>query len=112
MHAIEFLNHLLRQAGERLLVIWDRSPIHRRAAVQEFVAGVGVARLRVEFLPSYAPDLNPVEWLWRRLKQVELRNLACLDLEELHAEFHLGIGRVRRKPKLVQAFFTSAGLEL
>jgi transposase len=112
LHAIEFLEHLPRQAGERLLVIWDRSPIHRRAAVQEFVAGVGGARLRVEFLPPYAPDLNPVEWLWRRLKRVELRNLVCLDLEELHTEFHLGVGRVRRKTKLVQAFFTSAGLEL
>ena len=112
LHAIEFLQHLLRQAGERLLVVWDRSPIHRRAAVQAFVAGVGGARLRVEFLPPYAPDLNPVEWLWRRLKRVELRNLVCLDLEELHAEFHLGVGRVRRKPALAQAFFTSAGLEL
>lgn len=112
LHAIESLEHLLRPAGERRRVIWDRSPSHRRAAVREFVAGVGGARPRVEFLPSYAPDLKPVEWLWRRLKRGEPRDLACLDLEELHTEFHLGVGRVRRKPELVQAFFTSAGSEL
>jgi transposase len=111
LHAIEFLGHVLRQAGERLLVIWDRSPIHRRAAVTRFAATIGRQRLRVEFLPSYAPDLNPVEWLWRRLKQVELRNLACRDLEQLHAQFHLAVGRVRRKAKLIRAFFASAGLE-
>src|SRR5262245_25841083 len=39
MHTVEFLLHLLRVAGERLLVVWDGSPIHRRQAVQEFVAG-------------------------------------------------------------------------
>ena len=39
LHSIEFLMHLLRVAGERLLVIWDGSPIHRRAEVREFVAG-------------------------------------------------------------------------
>ena len=46
LHCIEFLLHLLRVAGDRLLVIWDGSPIHRRAEVKEFVArhaGPGVA---------------------------------------------------------------------
>lgn len=112
LHSIALLGHLLRHAGERLLVIWDRSPIHRRADVTKFIAGVGRRRLWVEALPPYAPDLNPVEWLWRRLKQVEMRNLVCLDLEELHQEFHLATNRVRRKPALVQSFFASAGLEL
>src|SRR5258706_52319 len=32
LHSVEFLQHLLRVAGPRLLVIWDGSPIHRRAA--------------------------------------------------------------------------------
>jgi transposase len=112
LHSIEFLTHLLRHAGERLLVLWDRSPIHRRAEVTKFIEGVGRRRLWVEPLPPYAPDLNPVEWLWRRLKRVEMRNLVCLDLEELHQQFHLAINRVRRKPALIQAFFASAGLKL
>ena len=45
LHCIEFLLHLLRVAGERLLVIWDGSPIHRRVEVKEFVSGTrpGVA---------------------------------------------------------------------
>src|SRR6516165_6947462 len=33
LHTIEFLIHLLRVTGKRLLVIWDGSPMHRRAAV-------------------------------------------------------------------------------
>jgi transposase len=111
LHSIEFLIHLGRLVGDRLLVIWDRSPIHRRAEVQEFVAEAR-GKIHLEPLPPYAPDLNPVEWMWQHLKHVELRNLACVDLEELHLEFHLAVGRIRQKPKLIQSFFAGAGLEL
>jgi transposase len=74
LHSIEFLVHLGRLVGDRLLVIWDGSPIHRRAEVKEFVAEAG-GKIHLEPLPSYAPGLNPVEWLWRPLKEVEMRNL-------------------------------------
>ena len=51
-------------------------------------------KVRLEALPGYAPDLNPWdEGGWHHLKHVEMRNLVCLDLEELHQEFHLAVGR-------------------
>src|SRR5512135_625606 len=111
LHSIEFLVHLGRLVGDRLLVIWDGSPIHRRAEVQAFVAEAG-GKIHLEPLPPYAPDLNPVEWLWRHLKEVEQRNLACLDLEQLHRELHLALGRVRQRPRLIRSFFAGAGLEI
>ena len=110
LHTIEFLKHLIRHVGPRLLVIWDGSPIHRRVAVKEFL-GSAARGVRVERLPAYAPDLNPVEGSWQHLKHVELRNLVSLDLEELHLELHLAIGRLRQKPHLVRSFFVEAGLE-
>ena len=112
LHSIEFLVHLLRVAGGRLLVIWDGSPIHRRAAVQEFVSGTR-GRIWLEALPGYAPDLNPWdEGGWHHLKHVQMRNLVCRDLEDLHEQFHLAIGRLRRKPHLVRSFFAQAGLTI
>jgi len=112
LHSVEFLAHLLRVAGGRLLVIWDGSPIHRRAAVKEFVAGTR-GKVWVEALPGYAPDLNPWdEGGWHHLKHVEMRNLVCLDLEELHEQFHLAVARLRQKPYLVRSFFAQAGLKL
>jgi len=112
LHTVEFLAHLLRVAGERLLVIWDGSPIHRWAEVMKFVE-FSHGRVRVEALPGYAPDLNPWdEGAWHRLKNVELRNQPSRDLEELHEEFHLAVGRLRRKPSLVRSFFAQAGLKL
>jgi transposase len=112
LHTIEFLLHLLRAAGPRLLVIWDGSPIHRRAEVKDFVAGTR-GQVWVEPLPGYAPDLNPWdEGGWHHLKNVEMRNLVCHDLEEIHQEFHLAIGRLRQKPHLILSFFAQAGLKL
>jgi transposase len=61
----------------------------------------------VERLPSYAPDLNPVEWLRCHLEEVELRSLSCLDLEQF---FHRALGRRRWKPRLMRSFFEGAGL--
>ena len=40
------------------------------------------------------------------------KNLVCLDLEELHEEFHLAVDRVRRKQRLIPTFFKGAGLAL
>lgn len=112
LHRIEFLIHLGHVAGDRLLVIWDGSPIHRRGEVTEFVSATR-GKVWLEALPGYAPDLNPWdEGGWNHLKHVELRNRVCLDLEELHEEFHLAVGRLRHKPHLVRAFFAQAGLSL
>jgi transposase len=111
-HTIRFLQHLRVQAGKPLLVVWDGSPIHRSGEVQGFLTGIGVKEITVARLPGYAPDLNPVEWLWKQLKYVELPNKACMDLEELHLEFHLAIGRVRQRPALIDSFFEGAGLPI
>jgi transposase len=112
LHSIEFLIHLGRVASDRLLVIWDGSPIHRRAEVQEFVSGTR-GGVWLEALPGYAPDLNPWdEGGWHHLKDVEMRNLVCRDLDELHQELDLAVGRLRQKPHLVRSFFAQAGLKL
>ena len=112
LHTIEFLRHLIHHLGSRLLVIWDGSPIHRRAEVKEFLTGAEGLGVRVERLPPYAPDLNPVGGAWQHLKHVELRDLSYLDLEELYLELHLAIGRLRQKHRLIRSFFEGAGLPI
>jgi transposase len=110
LDTVAFLKHVGQEIGGPVQMVWDGSPIHRRSEVGEFVEAVGVSGLRVERLPAYAPDLNPIEWLWGHLKRVEMRNLVCLDLEELHEEFHLAVNRIRHKTRLIPAFFEGAGL--
>src|SRR5437588_1374464 len=57
-HCVEFLVHLMRVAAERLLVIWDGSPIHRRTLVREVVTDArGTGGL--EALPGRDQELHP-----------------------------------------------------
>ena len=70
---IEFLTHLLRHIPGKLLIVWDGLAGHRSRLTWEFIRQQR-GRLWVEFLPGYAPDLNPVEYLWSHWKQHELPN--------------------------------------
>jgi transposase len=107
-----FLQHLLRHVAEKLLVIWDGASIHWASEVKTFLADGGARAIHLAALPSYAPDLNPVEGVWDLLKYGELRNLCCWDLSHLAIELSLAIRRLRTKPQLLQACFAGAGLPL
>lgn len=66
---VEFLEQLTEQIDGKLLVIWDGAPIHRSRAVKDFLASGAAARIQLEALPPYAPELNPDEGVWRYLKR-------------------------------------------
>jgi len=99
---VAFLCHLLRYIPGKLLVIWDGAPIHRAQPVKEFLAQGAAARLQLEQLPGYAPELNPDEGIWNYLKHVELRNVCCGDLPELRLELSLAVKRLRHKRQVLR----------
>jgi hypothetical protein len=63
---VQTLGRLLGGAAPVTLV-WDNLPAHHSIAMGAWLADQH-AWLRVEYLPAYAPDLNPVEGLWANLK--------------------------------------------
>ena len=107
--AVRFLSHLLRWIDDHLLVIWDGSPIHRSRAVKDLLKQTN-GRLWLEQLPGYAPDLNPDEWVWQHLKNVQLANVCSPDLPAHRHELQNAIRRFRRRDDLIPAFFDAAGL--
>jgi transposase len=106
---IEFLTHLLAHLPGRLLVIWDGLPAHRSRLVQQWVAGQQ-DRLELERLPAYAPELNPVEYLWGYWKQHELPNFCPKNFAELSDHARRALRRMRRRPALVRSFWQQAQL--
>jgi transposase len=106
---VQFLQHLLRQIPGKLLVIWDGAPIHRAQPIKDFLAQGAAARLQLEQLPGYAPDLNPDEGIWHYLKHVELRNLCCADLHELRFELNLAVKRLRHKHHVLRGCVAECG---
>jgi transposase len=107
---VHFLKHLLRHLSGKLLVIWDGLPAHRSRKVKDFLRQGGAKHLYLAQLPSYAPELNPDEGVWHYLKDVEMKNLCCHDLQELKDELGKAIARLRHKPDRIQAFIRQVRL--
>jgi transposase len=66
----------------------------------------------VEWLPAYAPDLNPAEQVWNHSKYADLANLAPEDIEELDHLVSDSISNTRKQTSLLRSFFQTAGLAL
>ena len=106
---VEFLTHLLRQIPGDILVIWDGLRSHRSRLVRDFVKQ-SAGRIQIAFLPAYAPELNPVEYLWGHWKQHDLPNFCPKNLAELSEHARKALRRMRRRPTLVTAFWKQAKL--
>lgn len=79
---IEFLRQLLRHLRGRLVIVWDRLGSHQSKGLRQWLRQC--RRLHLEFLPPYAPELNPNEYAWAHLKMNPLANFCPEDVEELH----------------------------
>jgi transposase len=110
---VRFLQHLLAQVPGKLLVIWDGASIHHGQPIKDFLAAGAAARVQLERLPGYAPDLNPLDQgLWQQLKHVELANVCCANQLELRHALRQAVARVRRKRHLIHGFIRHAGYQL
>jgi hypothetical protein len=89
----DFLKILHRQLGGSVLIVWDRLQTHRAKKVHGLVAAT--PGLHVEFFPPYAPELNPVEYVWSYLKTNPLANLGLWAVADLAHE-------ARRQARILQ----------
>ena len=103
-----FLREVQRHLRRRLIVVMDRWSVHRKAA--RVLAGD--ERFEIEWLPAYAPDLNPVDKLWGHTKHDDLANYIPDDLLDLELELDWSIDRARQRPELLRSFFHAARLEV
>jgi hypothetical protein len=62
-----FVSHLLRHLRGPVIVLWDRLWLHRSPAAHDLCRRL--PRLRLEYFPSYAPELNPDERVWAFTKR-------------------------------------------
>ena len=106
---VEFLTALVRHIRQPLILVWDRLSAHRSATVRDYIDNLK-GRIHVEYLPSYAPELNPVEYIWAHWKQHELPNVCPKDFWQLSEAARRTLRRMRRRPRLITAFWQQASL--
>lgn len=105
-----FVRQLLRHVRGPVVLIWDRWRPHRARLLQAFMAER--ARLHGEFLPPYAPELNPVEYLWAWLKANPLANQTPTGLPPLLASARQATRAAQRIPRLLRSFVEHCPLPL
>lgn len=109
---IAFLGQLRRFLPGKLLIIWDRAQIHRSLRVRHYME-THRKRLAMTYLPAYAPELNPVEYLWAYWKEHELANFCPKDIWQLGHFASQALRCIRRRtgrPQLIAAFWKQAEL--
>ena len=65
---VNFLKGILANTRKHIILIQDGAPYHKSKLVKEFIQS-RQHRLTVYTLPSYSPDYNPIEKLWKKIKE-------------------------------------------
>jgi transposase len=106
---VEFLKHFRRGGRGKVFLVVDGHPSHRAKLVATYVAACRGA-LELHFLPPYAPDLNPDEFVWQYAKTNGVAKQPLKKNEALKARVQRDLAAIQAKPKLVRSFFGAASV--
>jgi len=101
---LQFLKAFLRGRRAPVFLVVDKHPAHIAKVVARYVQSLR-GRLELHFLPGYAPELNPDEFVWNHLKSQGVSKTPLRQGESLRARIQRDLERIRRTPGLVRSFF-------
>ena len=105
-----FVRWLRRRIRRNIILVVDRWSVHR-SGIRRLLDRFG-HKVHVEWLPPYAPELNPVEQVWSHTKYADLANYIPDDLGTLAAEVISSLDQASTDQKLLCSFFQHAELRL
>jgi transposase len=101
---IDFCKRLLKDDGGKVFLIVDGAGYHGSKAVREYVATTD-GMLRIYYLPPYAPDTNPDEWVWNNVKNGQVLRKNIADVSDLYSMAEAALRRLQKAPEIVLGFF-------
>lgn len=105
---VGFLEDLLKRLRGQVIVVWDGGSSHKGDLIRELCARFG--RLDLERLPAYAPDLNPVEWVWAHLKYGRMANFVPRHVRHLEQILQGHLLAVAKAPNLLRQLWKGSTL--
>jgi transposase len=110
-----FLQMIMAQTTEHLFLIHDGARYHTSASTKAFLAAHH-DRITEHPLPSYSPDYNPIEYLWKKTKQRATHNKYFKEFIELTVSVDKALAYFATHPEMVLGLFgrycEESGLEL
>jgi transposase len=107
---IFFLTTIHRHYGGKVMIIFYRLSSHISA--RNYFERLHPDWFVFEYLPSYSPELNPVDQCWQMMKNVYMANFVPLSVEHLEMKVLQAAQVVNNDPRLIASFFHHAKLTL
>lgn len=101
---VKFLKCFMKGRKGPIFLVVDGHPSHRAKLVQSYVAALK-GRLEVHFLPGYAPELNPDEFVWSHLKKEGVSKKPLRKNESLRERVDADLRTIENNRALVRSFF-------
>ena len=101
---IAFLRRLIKDAGQKVILIVDNLKVHKAHKVQAWVTSYA-HEIEIFYLPSYAPDHNPSEYLNNNLKQQLRQQPQSGSEQELVERTRSVLRAIQRSPQRIRAYF-------
>jgi len=101
---VKFLRRLIKDADRKLFVIVDNLRVHRAKTVAAWLAK-NVDRIELFYLPPYAPECNPDEYVNNDVKQGMGRRATPMDKATMTDGLRSHMRGLQRRPVKVRSFF-------
>jgi transposase len=109
-HLLWFLTEMHRYLRRTIILVWDRSGPHRSAAA--YFRKHHPDWFSFEWLPAYAPELNPTEQCWNHTKHADLANFIPDDVNHLHSAVTHSFKDKQTNRQLLTSCFAYTQLDL
>jgi transposase len=101
---LHFLKDFMKYRRQPAYMVLDSLPVHKAKSVEAYVKSTN-GKLELHYLPTYAPDTNPDEFVWHHLKQNGTSKKPLRANESLKARVITDLSAIERDPGLVRSFF-------
>ena len=101
---VAFLKNFMDSRTGKVFLVVDGHPAHKANVVKAYLKSLQ-GRLELHFLPPYAPDLNPDEFVWSYMKNVGVSKKPLKQNESLRERVENDLTAIQQDRKLVRSFF-------
>jgi transposase len=101
---VTFLRNFMKGQRTKVFLVVDGHPAHKANLVKAYIAELQ-GRLELYFLPPYAPDLNPDEFVWNYMKNTGVSKKPLKKNESLRERVEADLAAISQDKSLVASFF-------
>ena len=103
---VKVLKTMVKGMQRPCFFVVDGHPSHKARIVRDYIASTK-GKVELHFIPPYAPDLNPDEFVWNQIKTHGLSKRPLRKNQSLYERVKSDLSAIKKQPHLVRSFFLS-----